>query len=101
MKKYPNVNDVFVHEEIGWIEVQHDGNVNWEALQKIKNDIWGEDAVAIEVYPPEKYVVNTGNWRHLWRLGDGEFYPNIKPIEKKEYDMTLAERVATYRAKYD
>lgn len=63
--------------KLGQLSVHHDGNISWDQLQLIKNQIWGQNAVAIEVYPPERNVVNSGNYRHLWRLSEDEFYPDL------------------------
>lgn len=42
------------------------GGITWDALQKIKNYVAGEDAVAIEIYPPEHELVYDVEMRHLW-----------------------------------
>lgn len=39
----------------------------WEA-QRIKNEIAGTDATAIEVYPPQGQVVDDADAYHLWVL---------------------------------
>lgn len=44
---------------------------SWRVLQDIKNEIVGADRTAIEVYPPEKDVTDTGNLYHLWVLEEG------------------------------
>lgn len=54
----------------GWLAVEHDGNITWDELQALKNKHMGEDAVAIEVYPKGKEVLNNANVRHLWRFPD-------------------------------
>ena len=38
----------------------------WDLLQLIKNEVAGEDAFAVEFYPPTAAVVNEANVRHLW-----------------------------------
>jgi hypothetical protein len=53
------------------------GGITWDALQKIKNEAAGEDAVAIEVYPPEHEVVYDTNMRHLWVLPPGFPLPSL------------------------
>lgn len=62
---------------LGHLWVMHDGTVTWDQMQSIKNLVWGDDARAIEVYPAEKDVVNTVNCRHLWRLGETDFAPDL------------------------
>jgi len=41
----------------------------WEA-QRIKNEIAGEAATAVEVYPPASEVVDEADMYHLWILPD-------------------------------
>lgn len=69
--------DVTVDDTLGHITVAHDGAITWDALQAVKNAVWGESARAIEVYPVQGSVVNSGNFRHLWRLGPGDFCPDL------------------------
>ena len=38
----------------------------WDELQAIKNDVYGKDAVAFELFPNQANVVNVANIRHLW-----------------------------------
>lgn len=64
-------------EDMGHAAVYHDGDITWDILQAIKTELWGPEAVAIEVYPPQSKIVNNVNARHLWRLGEGEFYPDL------------------------
>lgn len=39
----------------------------WEA-QRIKNEICGHEATAVEVYPPQSEVVDDANAYHLWTV---------------------------------
>ncbi len=68
---------VTVDDSIGKLMVAHDGTLGWDQLQAIKNAVWGHCARAIEVYPVQGAVVNSGNFRHLWRLGPGDFCPDL------------------------
>lgn len=68
---------VMLDSQLGHLMVSHDGSITWDKLQAIKNEVWGKDARAIEVYPRQGDVVNSGNWRHLWRLGEGDFAPDL------------------------
>ena len=68
---------VTVDDSIGKLMVAHDGTLGWDHLQAIKNAVWGEGARAIEVYPVQGGVVNSGHFRHLWRLGPGDFCPDL------------------------
>ena len=49
---------------------RHDGldGISWDILQRIKDDMLGEDVLAIEVYPPRRHLVNQANIRHLWAV---------------------------------
>lgn len=47
------------------------GDVSWDRLQQIKDDVVGGDAVAIEMYPAASDVVNEANLRHLWVVPAG------------------------------
>lgn len=48
--------------------VRHDlkGGLGWDDLQRIKNACGFADKDAVEFYPAEKDVINTGNLRHLY-----------------------------------
>lgn len=69
----------YVHHDVerGLLSVEHDGTATWDELQEIKNDLFGKDACAIEIYPPQDRVVNNLNMRHLWLLGKGEWWPDL------------------------
>lgn len=40
--------------------------MTWDELQKIKDNCGFADKDAIEFYPANDAVINTGNWRHLY-----------------------------------
>ncbi len=40
--------------------------ITWDQLQSIKNDCGFEGLDAVEFYPAQKDVINTGNYRHLY-----------------------------------
>lgn len=44
---------------------------SWHDLQRIKNDLAGEHATAVEVFPPSEEVVDGADVYHLWVLPDG------------------------------
>ena len=66
-----------VNDTLGLLSVAHDGWITWDELQAIKNAVWGVDARAIEVYPRAADVVNSRTMRHLWRLGQHDFCPDL------------------------
>lgn len=48
---------------------------DWRHLQAIKNEVAGEDRCAVEVFPPEEFLVDTSNEYHLWVLPQGVNLP--------------------------
>ena len=80
--------EVTVDRQLGHLMVAHGGTITWDELQAIKNAIWGEGTRAIEVYPVNDALVNSGNYRHLWRLGKGDFCPDLLAHEESDlFDM--------------
>lgn len=53
----------------------------WRDLQRIKNEICGEEATAIQVMPPESELIDEADMYHMWVLSD-------------RLPFTLARRVA-------
>lgn len=43
-------------------------DIPWAEKQKIKNELFGKEAHAIEVYPKESLLVDEANMYHLWVL---------------------------------
>lgn len=41
---------------------------SWYDLWNIKNKIWGEEALAIEIYPRRSNLIDGQNQRHLFKL---------------------------------
>ncbi len=39
---------------------------NWNAFQRIKNELCGEDSVAVEVYPRQNNLIDEANMYWLW-----------------------------------
>ena len=42
------------------------GGFSWSEKQKIKDELFGENRDAIEVYPKQKYLVDVCDVYHLW-----------------------------------
>ncbi len=91
---YPNVACVFLDAGRGRLAVEHDGGVTWDTLQDIKNDFLGPDAVAIEIYPPARDVLNMAPIRHLWQLGPDDWWPDLTRMDAPEL-RTLRGRFET------
>jgi hypothetical protein len=41
---------------------------DWRHLQAIKNEVFGAERMAFEIYPPESQLVDSANQFHLWVL---------------------------------
>ena len=52
---------------------------NWMDLQEIKNDLFGEDAIAIEIYPKKSDFKNGSNTYHIWTW-EGITVPNLAEL---------------------
>ena len=59
-----------------WVR-RHDGSPirSWALMQELKNELVGEDRVAVEVYPAAADVVDDANMYHLWVLPKGFALP--------------------------
>ncbi|MGC9368696.1 MAG: DUF7694 domain-containing protein [Paracoccaceae bacterium] len=68
---------VTVDDALGKLAVEHPGEMPWDDLFRIKNMVWGEEARAIEIYPRKSDLVNSIPCRHLWRLGEADFCPDL------------------------
>lgn len=44
------------------------GDIPWDVLQTIKDEVLGTDVFAVEVYPPAREIVAEENRRHLWEV---------------------------------
>lgn len=86
---------IYLDEAQGLLSVTHDGTITWDQLQSIKNEVWGEDARAIEVYPAQSHVVNGAMMRHLWRLGPNDFCPDLLGDDGQE-DSLAARQAVTW-----
>lgn len=91
---------VLLDELRGLLSVEHDGSITWDELQQLKNEYFGADAVAIEVYPPHSHVVNSLPMRHLWKLGSGEYWPDLTG-RRLVGDLTLRDREILTRSEIE
>lgn len=46
---------------------------DWRDLQRIKNELVGEEYEAVELYPAKSRTVDTSNQYHLWVVLDADF----------------------------
>ena len=61
-----------------WGKVEHavirnvgSTDIPWAEKQRIKNELFGEDRVAIEVFPTEDELVDAAMMYHMWVLPEG------------------------------
>lgn len=75
-----------------WGEVEHvcirnadSTDIPWAEKWRIKNELFGTDRTAIEVYPTEDDLVDAAAMYHLWILPHGMKLPfTIKPGRESE-----------------
>ena len=48
---------------------------DWRHFQRIKNELAGENREALEIFPPEEFLVDTANQYHLWVMPEGQTTP--------------------------
>lgn len=63
--------------ETDWGKVTHltitsQTQPNWAEKQQIKNDLFGDEGLAVEVFPKESELVDLADMYHLWVLHDTE-----------------------------
>ncbi|CEG25989.1 DUF7694 domain-containing protein [Bacillus sp. B-jedd] len=65
-----------------WGPVEHaairnvaSSDITWAEKQRIKNEIFGPERIAIEVFPKESELVDEANMYHLWVLPEGMTLP--------------------------
>lgn len=63
----------FTHIEIHRID--DSPTHNWYDLFQLKNELFGEDRAALEVYPPAERLVDDTNSYHLWVLEEDADLP--------------------------
>jgi hypothetical protein len=68
--------------ETEWGSVEHmtvtsaeNNDIPWSEKQRIKNEIFGPERVAVEVFPKESELVDATNMYHLWILPKGMQLP--------------------------
>ncbi len=61
-----------------WGTVEHvcirnadSSDIPWSEKQRIKNELFGDKAIAIEVYPSKERLVDEAGMYHLWVLPEG------------------------------
>lgn len=64
---------------------------DWREMQRIKNELCGEECWAVEMFPPEDQLVDTSNQYHLWvfrtfKFGDGLGFTDGRLVTEGSYD---------------
>lgn len=89
------------------IEATDGKPVSWSVKQQIKDELFGRDRIAIEVYPDNKHLVDVMNIYHLWLLPKKSKMPfgihptrdNIGEPIFRGYDFNLEECIERNKAK--
>ena len=85
---FGNVEHVTITRKFeGSIKTDGSGDFSWAEKQKIKDELFGKNRTAIEVYPSEDRLIDTADVYHLW-----VFDKNFKlpfGIHPKEYKKAI------------
>jgi len=83
--KFGNVEHVTITRGMGTSDGS--GEVSWSEKMQIKNELFGENRFAIEVYPKQKNLVDVCDVYHLWvfdkkidmsfGIGKGEYVSSV------------------------
>ena len=59
-----------------WIQ-RHDGDMvrSWADMQRIKNELVGQNRVGVEVFPPVEELIDQANIAHIWVMPEGFVLP--------------------------
>lgn len=88
-KQWGNVEHVTIHrihkENEPIIATSGEAAIGWSEKMMIKNELFGEDRFAIEVYPKQDKLVDVADVYHLWVFGKKYDMPfGIHPTEYKK-----------------
>lgn len=53
--------------------------ITWDELMQVKGECGFADRWAVEVYPPDRHVVDVANIRHLWLLDCAPAFAWLQP----------------------
>lgn len=48
----------------------------WRDMQRIKNELFGEDRFAIQIYPAQSHLIDDADMYHLWIMEEG-YHPGF------------------------
>lgn len=66
IKRLFKVGDEFHGAHLSMRTVENDVRHDWREMQRVKNELLGEDWEAVELYPAERRVVDMANQFHLF-----------------------------------
>jgi hypothetical protein len=72
---YVNMTSGDSWPQMHWLSIKRRDKApihDWRDLQRIKNDLIGEENEAVELYPAESRLCDSANQYHLWVLADPE-----------------------------
>lgn len=55
-----------IRKDDNWLSINGERDIPWRVKQEIKNEIFGENRLAIEVFPKQKNLVDVMDIYHLW-----------------------------------
>lgn len=71
-------------EQTGWhLMIRNRPNTpvrSWHDLQRIKDELIGQHAVAVEVFPPRGEIVDQANLTHLWVVPPSRVLPELSLV---------------------
>lgn len=65
---YPKLMRLTVNRTKAKADGRWRDELTWDELQTIKREVGFGNWYAVEVYPPDRSIVNVANLRHLWML---------------------------------
>lgn len=65
---------------------------DWRDFQRIKNELVGEEAEAVELYPAESRLVDTANHYHLWAFTQYRFPLGMAQRETSDGGPGISQR---------
>lgn len=96
-EKFGNVEHVTISNTKKFLSTDGSGELGWAEKQKIKNELFGENRIAIEVFPKSDKVVDVCDIYHLWvfdkkfELPFGIHPKQYKSAINRGYSMTKEE----------
>ncbi len=75
---------IITHDDL-WLSSNGERDIPWRVKQEIKNEVFGENRLAIEVFPKQKNLVDAMDIYHLWVFPkDFELPFGIHPTRDKQ-----------------